>query len=381
MKSISINIEEKIDQEDFFKTISFISPDILEASINSGVLEMQVSDKVDELFLVDKLKKLQKKYTYGNQKEEIYYKNEKKCEEYFEIKRDNKNVVFFENGQIGFGDKGNFLLEYLDRAFLTVAKKLNAIEKAYPVLLPMEGYVKTGYIKKSPQYAIFCGTINETIEDLEKTSVEIYKKQVNKIINEPEYALSPSACFHTYIEYQDKELPENMVVSFRQNVFRNEGKFNYREIGRLRDYQVREIVLIGNNRFVIEMRDKIMEATVDLMNTLGLKGDISLANDSFIVPKMQMYKKIQRIDKSKYEMHLYVSDKKKISTASFNLHGKAFTSNFNISVKGVEDTVTGCVGFGLQRWIIAFVAQYGWNEERWPEIVKEAYALYRKERL
>ena len=381
MKSISINIEEKIDQEDFFKTISFISPDILEASINSGVLEMQVSDKVDELFLVDKLKKLQKKYTYGNQKEEIYYKNEKKCEEYFEIKRDNKNVVFFENGQIGFGDKGNFLLEYLDRAFLTVAKKLNAIEKAYPVLLPMEGYVKTGYIKKSPQYAIFCGTINETIEDLEKTSVEIYEKQVNKIINEPEYALSPSACFHTYIEYQDKELPENMVVSFRQNVFRNEGKFNYREIGRLRDYQVREIVLIGNNRFVIEMRDKIMEATVDLMNTLGLKGDISLANDSFIVPKMQMYKKIQRIDKSKYEMHLYVSDKKKISTASFNLHGKAFTSNFNISVKGVEDTVTGCVGFGLQRWIIAFVAQYGWNEERWPEIVKEAYALYRKERL
>jgi seryl-tRNA synthetase len=258
---------------------------------------------------------------------------------------------------------------------------LNAIEKLYPVLLPMEGYEKTGYIKKSPQYAIFCGTINETIEDLEKTSFAIYKKQVNKIINEPEYALSPSACFHTYIEYQDKELSENMVVSFRQNVFRNEGKFNYSEIGRLRDYQVREIVLIGNNRFVIEMRDKIMEATADLMNTLGLKGDISLANDSFVVPKMQMHKKIQRIDKSKYEMHLYVSDKKKISTASFNLHGKAFTSNFNISVKGVEDTVTGCVGFGLHRWIIAFVAQYGWNEEMWPEIVKEAYVLYRKEHL
>ena len=117
------------------------------------------------------------------------------------------------------------------------------------------------------------------------------------------------------------------------------------------------------------------------MSKLQLVGDISLASDSFVVPKMQMYRKIQHIDKSKYEMHLNISSDKSISTASYNLHGKAFTDPFNISVENCEDTVTACVGFGLQRWILAFLSQYGFNEEYWPEEVKSEYLTYSKSKL
>jgi seryl-tRNA synthetase len=62
-----------------------------------------------------------------------------------------------------------------------------------------------------------------------------------------------------------------------------------------------------------------------------------------------------------------------ISTASFNLHGKAFTDPFNISVKNCKDTVTGCIGFGLQRWLTAFISQYNWDDNNWPEIIKQEY--------
>lgn len=183
---------------------------------------------------------------------------------------------------------------------------------------------------------------------------------------------TPSACFHTYIEYQNQTLDKNSVITFKQNVFRNEGRLNYKEKGRLMDYHVREIVFIGDEKFVEKQRLQLMKDSEVFMKEHQLEGDISLATDSFVLPKMQMYKTIQKIDKTKYEMHLNVEKDKNISVASFNLHGKAFTDPFNISVKDT-DTVTGCVGFGLQRWVIAFVCQYGWDEQNWPEKIKKAY--------
>ena len=54
------------------------------------------------------------------------------------------------------------------------------------------------------------------------------------------------------------------------------------------------------------------------------------------------------------------------------MHGKAFTDPFNISVRGEKNTVTACVGYGLQRWVIAFFSQFGFDVEKWPsEIAKE----------
>lgn len=32
--------------------------------------------------------------------------------------------------------------------------------------------------------------------------------------------------------------------------------------------------------------------------------------------------------------------------------------------------MTGCVGFGLERWVIAFVSQYGVDPNNWPQKVK-----------
>ena len=130
--------------------------------------------------------------------------------------------------------------------------------------------------------------------------------------------------------------------------------------------------MIGSYEYCLFIRDKFMKWSANLMERTGLSGDISLASDSFVLPKMQKYRKIQQIDKSKYEMHLSIGKDETLSTASYNLHGKAFTDPFNISVKDV-DTVTACIGFGLQRFVLAFFSQYGSDEEKWPEKVKNAY--------
>ena len=378
MYRVKIIPEMDTDVDEFIKSICFVSPDIQNVVRTEEGIEIEISDAGKAMEIRAMLVGIMKKYTIPNKNRETYYENYLNDRRFYDISTLENDVIFFDNGQIGFGEKGKFLFDFLDSEFSEIAYELGAVEKLYPVLLPLDDYSMTGYVRKTPQYAIFCSTVNESLKDLEQTDAAMHDKKVKEIIKEPRFALSPSACFHTYIEYKDKTLKDNTIVTFRQNVFRNEGRLNYNEIGRLCDYHVREIVMIGSNEFILESRNKIMQKSKDLMSKLQLIGDISLASDSFVVPKMQMYRKIQHIDKSKYEMHLNISPDKSISTASYNLHGKAFTDPFNISVENCEDTVTACVGFGLQRWVLAFLLQHGLNEESWPEKVKSEYFTNKK---
>jgi len=274
---------------------------------------------------------------------------------------------------IGLNEEAIFLYEYFEKKFESFALELNAVKKMYPVLLPVDSYKKTGYLNNSPQYAIFCCTAYENIHTLNKLNNSVGTEKVERLLKLPEYALSPSACFHTYIEYQNKILPAKNIFTFTQSVFRNEGRFNYTDVGRLKDYHVREIVIVGNQEYVSQIRRAILDKTIEFLKELDLCGEVIVASDPFIMPKMQKYKKMQLIEETKYEMRLNYNVDKKISVASFNLHGTAFTYPFNIKAEGCEGTVTGCVGYGLERWIIAFISQYGNEPDKWPNAVKEEY--------
>ena len=91
--------------------------------------------------------------------------------------------------------------------------------------------------------------------------------------------------------------------------------------------------------------------------------------DPFVVPSMQKFKKIQVQEQSKYEMQLAWCKAKYLAVASFNLHGTAFTDPFNIRLNGCEKPVTGCVGYGIERWVLAFLSQYGLDMANWPKEV------------
>jgi seryl-tRNA synthetase len=190
------------------------------------------------------------------------------------------------------------------------------------------------------------------------------------MLKTPNYSLSPSACFHVYEEYKNTELERNTVITFTQSVFRNEGRFNFQEFGRMRDYHVREIVFIGSEDFVKNSRQLFIDKVKEIIEKMKIDAKISIASDSFILPHMQKYKKIQIIDNSKYELSFFYDEEHSVSVGSFNLHGTAFTVPFNFSVKDTE-TVTGCIGFGLERLVLTFLSQFGENEQNWPEEIRK----------
>ena len=36
-------------------------------------------------------------------------------------------------------------------------------------------------------------------------------------------------------------------------------------------------------------------------------------------------------------------------------------------------TVTGCIGFGIERFVLSFLSQYSEDEEKWPENIRMEY--------
>ena len=372
---IVIKLANEVDVEEFCKVINFVSEDITNYRYipESSKLIIECLPSTDKDLIVKSITNLAKKYKMGDFISEEVFKSKRIDNIYKDIRE--LPELCYRTGDSSVILKGValFLFDFFDKEFNKMAIRLGAVQRRYPVLLPVEAYKKTGYLRNSPQYATFCCDARENIAMLENLEKSTDSEGLFEKLQQPHYALSPSACFHTYIECENKKLDEMSVITFMQNVFRNEGRLNYKQIGRLRDYHVREIVFLGDNAFVMKKRNYALQYSIKLLQEWGMAGAVLSASDPFVMPKIQKYKRIQLLEKSKYELRLNVSTDEQISAASFNLHGTAFSYPFKISISGVDEVVTGCVGFGLERWVIAFLSQFGAEPDNWPQVMKEKW--------
>ncbi len=280
-----------------------------------------------------------------NDEKEYLYINKVNCEFHSldEILKQG-NIVRTENGGVCLNGISARLFDYFDKVFKKFAIINSAIEERYPVLLSKDTLIKTKYLNNYPGNSMY--------------------------VEDSNAVLSPSACFHVYERYKDTVFKDNTSLTFLQNVFRNEKDKN-NEFGRLRDYHVREIVFVGSEEYVDTSINRMINKTSRFMVELGLKGDIESATDLFITPNMNRYKLIQMHNKAKYELRLEYDNNRDISVASFNRHGKTFSHTFNIGVSGVENVVSGCIGYGIERFVMAFLSQYGCNVENMPKCVRD----------
>lgn len=371
MKEIKVNCNSIISDEER-RLISFASEDIEDYEINDSELILKLNDNADEEVVNKNIIKILK--GKSDNKDEVKIIKEKQRdliytldEEIFKsgiIKRESK-------GCISLSKLGILLFDFFDEFFLSIIKDETYEMRQFPTLLNTDVLNSTNYISTSPQYIMFCSRVKETVSEYENLQKKYFTKKINTSLSYPTYALSPSACFHLYQSIKGKKIKGNSIFTLKQNVFRNEGRFNWGEIERLQDYHVREIVMIGNHDYVVDKREMFINKSMELLEKLKMNYAISVACDPFIMPVMQRYKDIQMKNRVKYELRLNVSDKKTIACGSFNLHGTAFSNRFKFEVENCDITESGCIGFGIERLIIAFLKQYGTEISRWPNIVKD----------
>lgn len=370
MKKFTIEIPEQLDFSEYKKQICFFSKEITKFSLNGTTLLIECDDDAD-IEKVEKVAKASIKKMLNDTKKDIIiaenHIDKKYSYDLFEkeyIRRSNNGLITLEKEAVD-------LFDYFDTTFRNVALKFGAKEERYPVLLGLDTMKFTGYYRRTPQYTMFCSDVKEDFEELEKMSkASFVENNINEVIKTPGFSLSPSACFHVYEKYKNKEIDNSTIITLNQSVFRNEGRLNWDEFGRIRDYHVREIVFFGSREYVEEIREKMAKEIMQIIKRLNLDAFMLIASDAFIMPKIIKYKNYQIMERSKYEVRMSYENDRTMAVASLNLHGSAFTDSFNIKIQGEGKPVSGCIGFGIERWIMAFLAQCGIEIQNWPNEIQ-----------
>lgn len=305
---------------------------------------------------------------------------------------DRKIIKVLEPGLFIFREPFSSLMRFLDYSFVTkVANRLEGVkEESYPAVIHADTLNKTNHFTSFPEHIHFLTHLREDLDIIETFSQSIrdaggWKQDapldLNANMPKPKFTMNPSTCYHCYEGLQNETLEgEGVIVTAISKCHRFESR-NHSDFGRLLDFSMREIIFVGKPEFVKENRLRSIEYIKELAVEWNVDSMLEIANDPFFTNDFQTKASFQRNQEMKYELRLsvpYVN--KSIACSSVNFHSNTFGTAFNIKI-GKRNAVTGCVGFGIERWAFAFLAQYGLEEANWPAAFREQYHAWQQKSL
>ncbi|HEX6290017.1 MAG TPA: hypothetical protein VFZ66_12545 [Herpetosiphonaceae bacterium] len=283
-------------------------------------------------------------------------------------------------GQVCVGEPFIKLMNYFDGRLRRIALEVLAgQEYQYPTLIRTDVLDRCGYFNSFPQFLMFVTRLHSDI-DVYRTFLDRYKQSGDvrtfalDLCGNLDYCLPPTMCFHTYHHFRDRQLgsDQHLVVTSRGKSFRFESRYAH-TLERLWDFTIREVVFIGSRDFVLDSRETFMRHCFELIDELQLSGYCEVANDPFFCNQDTAARIwAQKVLEMKYELRLKVAADRTIAVGSFNFHEEFFGENFNIRSDAQGWARTGCVGFGLERLVFAFLCQYGLDERDWPATITGA---------
>ncbi|MFC4102469.1 class-II aminoacyl-tRNA synthetase family protein [Paenibacillus xanthanilyticus] len=260
------------------------------------------------------------------------------------------------------------LSEQIDRLLVEWSQRHHAQLRSYPSMIPVDTLHKCRYIQTFPQNIHFVSEFPHRLGELEKVREA---GDLNELARLSPYALSPAVCFHCYAELSGSRLPEPLVLTSRGSCFRHEAAWRVGK-HRLNEFSMREIVLFGDASFIEEERRAFMEEAWSLFERLGLAGKMETASDPFYFSEESGKGQQQMMGNMKYELIARAGeDGESFSIASFNNMDTSLCKPFEVLDAEANPMHSGCIAFGIDRWVYALLAYYGGEYDKWPSKVRE----------
>lgn len=269
------------------------------------------------------------------------------------------------NGHSTLVGKKLKLFQDLDRVFLSWAKECNAVEYQFPSMIPARELNKIGYFKSFPHHLTFPATLGGDQKNLaDFVARDALDAEGKLMLSECGCApvqdvLTPAACYHFYVNFQGDVLHAPRYVTTRTTCYRNET--HYAPLRRQWSFSMREIVCIGTAAEVSAFLDARRAKVEQLFAQIGLPINWDGATDPFFNPSANPKYLAQKLDPVKTEM-VFGGD---LAIGSVNFHRNYFGEAFKIS-RNDEDAYSGCIAFGLERWILAILTHFGEDPLHWP---------------
>ena len=237
----------------------------------------------------------------------------------------------------------------------------------------------TGYLSSHPQHVTFGYHLPPHFAQLRdfaaKARSEALAVPADPCGLQPTgFILEPFVCHNVYRALRGARLASGQAITALGNAYRYEGH-RFEPLLRQWEFSMREVVLVGSAEYVARQRQRMVELTQGLAEDLDLAASLEIATDPFFVSEAGSARAFQLLQSTKLELRLGLDERHATAAASFNLHARHFTTPLDIrgvsdgdarGASGPELLETACVGWGLERWMAAFVARWGAEPADWP---------------
>jgi hypothetical protein len=281
-------------------------------------------------------------------------------------------------GRFGMGPLPVLLEGYFEAGLLRLADALGAVPHRFPALVGVDVLDRCRYIQSFPHALTLASHLREDLNAIKQFSANV--RVTDGVLNHPpgsvagaKCLLAPTICFHYYAWLRDRTIDAPRTITAIGHCFRYESG-NMATLERLWDFTMREVVFVGPHDFVLARRERCIELTRDLLDEWDLGYEIKSATDPFFIEGYSAQAAFQSAFELKFEIRadLPYAAGKSLAVGSFNFHQDFFGRSLGITGPGGEPACTGCVGFGLERLVWAFLSQHGPDPAGWPAPARTA---------
>lgn len=274
-------------------------------------------------------------------------------------------------GLVGLRGDVLALSRALERALAAAAGADTAEEWAPPPAVSLATLARADYFASFPQWLTLASHLRDDAESLERVARAADPAAAAGEACAPAgAALPPAVCYHVYAGLAGLTLAAPRTVSIRGTCWRHEGD-RLRPLARGWAFTMCEGVCVGGDDSAAAFRERGVRRAVALAASLGLDGVLAEATDPFFAPTARGRALLQRVKGLKQELLLRVGGER-VAAASFNLHERFFGEAFGVRVSSGVPAASACVAYGVERWLLAFLAAHGTRAAHWPSLPIEA---------
>ncbi len=374
-------------QEEILKQVPFVSKEITETYFSADGLQLHFSAPIHrgaELTNLVQALAARTQRTLRSLQRKVAFRSSAMDNPRFFDNPLSKEVHFLGKGQVALEGLPLALFRYFDRVFEDFGSPFKAAPLLTPTLIPSKILARCDYFRSFPQSVTFATHLKEESEVID--AFRVRHQHADEVDNAamadmdpPEACLSPAVCYHVYHLYEGQTIPPFGVVrGICGKCFRFESN-NFSDLRRLWDFTLREVVFLGGRDEVLAAKDQTVDMMADFLQSHRLAGEIRTASDPFFVaPESASKSYFQLSSESKFEISLLLQNGERLAVGSHNYHSDFFGRVFNVNVEGAGAMHSVCIGFGLERWVYAFLQQHGDELSRWPDVIRNApeFAAY-----
>lgn len=272
-------------------------------------------------------------------------------------------------GAFGRGATFEDILDRFNDLVTAIARDDGAETRTFPPVVSRKVIERNNYLESFPH---LCGTVFSFFgKELEARTMA--QKAVNgepwaEHLGVTDLCLTPAICYPLYPTLAGK-LPEGgRLFSLLGWAYRHEPSS---EPTRMQSFRMREFIRAGTAEQVVAWRDMWLERGLDLLRSLGLNANPDVASDPFFGRGGKMMAANQREQRLKFEVLIpVISEENPTACCSFNFHQDHFGSKWGIQTADGETANTACLGFGLERIVMALFKTHGCDIAKWPTEVR-----------